>query len=504
MLNSIIKINNLSKHYQVDKTKIVLIYPRGGDIKRGIPLAFGYLKSNADADKYDIKIIDCTLDDIDPSSPDFIVRIKQISPDVVGTSSWSVNFPEALMILKTVKQIDPNITTIFGGPHATVFAEKVIKNEEIDFVFRGEAELSFPVFLDEFNKKNPNFSKVKGLVYQNEKGETIFSEIARIENPDDVKIPDYSAINLERYIEKGYRYNNSKERNAPIWATRGCPYRCAFCSVPSINGRKIRKHSIEYMIRWIKFLYKKHNIRGFVIIDDNFTFDIEYAKAFCRGVIKLGYKDIEFNCPNGIRMQRGNYELWSLMRQAGWCTIVVAPESGSKRVLQSLRKDLDPEEVPNIVKDIKKAKLKVHGFFMVGCPGETKEDLKETELLIKRCKFNGLSITNFQPMPGTLIYDELIKRGEIVSDFLPAFFRKRVYVPSTLRDFDLEKFVSRVIETNHAENIWDNIFKNMGFTPPRILGGFWKMVYLCFVFSEPRIRKIIPRRLKDWIIKHFA
>lgn len=431
----------------MEKTKIVLIYPRGGAIEQGIPLAFGYLKSNIDDSKYDIKVIDCTLDNIDPTSSDFIDKIKQINPEVVGTSSWSVNFPEALMVLKTVKQINPNITTVFGGPHATVLAEKVIKNEEIDFVFRGEAELSFPVFLDELKKSNPDFSRVKGLVYKNEKGEAIFNEIARIENPDDVKIPDYSAINLERYIEKGYRYQNSKERNAPIWVTRGCPYRCAFCAVPSVSGRRIRKHSLEYMMQWLKFLYTKYDIRGFVIIDDNFTFDIEYAKAFCREVIKLGYRDIEFNCPNGIRMQRGNSELWSLMYQAGWRRAVVAPESGSQRVLKTLRKDLDLKKVPDIVRDIKKAGLRVHGFFMIGCPGETREDLKETELFIRKCKFNAISIANFQPMPGTPIYDELIKRGEIANDFLPTLFadaRHRSYVPPTLQDFDFVKFADRL------------------------------------------------------------
>ena len=422
--------------------KIVLIYPRGGDTKQGIPLAFGYLRSNTDESKYDIKIIDCTLDDI--PLPTLLDRVRQLDPEIVGITSWSFNYPEALILLRVVKQINPNIRTIFGGPHATVFAEKVIKNDEIDFVFRGEAELSFSVFLEEIKKTNPDFSRVRGLVYKNEEGEPIFNEIARIENPDDVKIPDYSAINLERYIERGYRYQNSKARNAPIWVTRGCPYRCAFCAVPIVSGRRIRKHSLEYMIQWLKFLYTKYDIRGFVIIDDNFTFDIEYAKAFCEEVIKLGYKDIEFNCPNGIRMQRGNYELWNLMYQAGWSTVVGAPESGSKRGLQSLRKDLDPNEVPSIIREMKRAGLKVNGFFMVGCPGETQEDLGETELLIKECGFNRLSVTNFQPMPGTPIYDELVKQGEIAGDFLPTTFGDRTYTPSTLKDFDLAGFITRL------------------------------------------------------------
>lgn len=487
----------------MEKTKIVLVYPRGGNIKQGIPLAFAYLKSNTDDSKYDIKIIDCTLDDIAPTSSDFADRIKQINPEVVGVYSWSYNFPEALMVLKTVKQINPSITTIFGGPHATVFAEKVIKNKEIDFVFRGEAELSFLAFLDEIKKTNPDFSKVKGLVYRDEKGEAILNEIARIENPDDVKIPDYSAINLERYIEKGYSYQNSKERSAPIWATRGCPYRCAFCSVPSVSGRKIRRHSIEYMIQWLKFLYTEYDIRGFVIIDDNFTFDIEYAKAFCKEVIKLGYKDIEFNCPNGIRMQRGNYELWSLMRQAGWRRLVVAPESGSERVLQTLRKDLNLKKVPDIVKDIKRAGLEAHGFFMIGCPGETREDLKETESFIRKCKFDAISIANFQPMPGTPIYDELVAKKEITSDTLPTLFadiRHRSYVPPALKDFDFAKFADRlefIVESvDNPMKLLAESIKLGGKLPARIWHDpllVFKIFFRVIKYYARRLTFILPR-----------
>lgn len=434
----------------MEKTKIALVFPRGGNLVMGIPLAFGYLKSNTDDSKYDIKIIDCTLENLDPSSSDFIDRIKQINPEVVGVSSWSFSSPEALLVLRVIKRVNPNITTIWGGCHATVFAKRVIQNKEVDFVFRGEAERAFSKFLDERNKVSPDFSQVEGLIYKNEKGGIylISNEIARIDNLDDVKIPDYDSMNLNGYIEKGYRYFNSKARCAPIWATRGCPYRCAFCSAPIISGRKLRKHSVEYLIHWIKLLYAKYDIRGFNIIDDNFTFDIEYAKSFCQEVIKLGYKDVEFNCPNGIRMQRGDTELWSLMWRAGWRTLIVAPESGSQRVLKSLNKDLDVSIVPKVVSDIKEAGLEAHGFFMIGCPGETREDIEMTEALIRKSKFTSYSVANFQPLPGTLIYDDLVKKGEISSDFLPDVvvndLRNRSYTPATLKDFDFAEFADHL------------------------------------------------------------
>lgn len=427
------------------KTKIALVWPGNADRVNCMPLPFAYLKSNTDESKYDIKIIDCTLDNIDPSSSTFADEITKINPEIVGVSAWSTHFPQALTIFNRVKQVNPSIITVLGGSHASsAHANKVMGNEVIDFAFRGEAEFSFSAFLNELKRGSPDFSKVKGLVYR-ESARVLFNEIARIENLDDIKIPDYDFINFERYIENGYVFGSTNTRNAPIWATRGCPYRCAYCCVSIINGAKLRKHSLEYLMNWIKLLYQKYDIRGFSIIDDNFTLDIEYAKSFCREVIKLAYRDIQFLTPVGIRMERGDNELWSLMREAGWYKLTVAPESGSKRVLRSMGKYVDLEKAPNVahvVKDIKKAGLKVKAFFIIGYPGETREDLKETELLIRKCEFDELGINYFEPLPGTPVYEELVRKKEITDDTLPkgTEYEERIYFTSTLQDSDVKEF----------------------------------------------------------------
>ncbi len=442
------------------KTKVLLIWPRGGSIQQGIPLSFGSLKSNTDKKRYKIMIIDCTLENLDPSSPVFIKRLKKANPKVVGVSSWSYNYPEALAVFKIVKENLKNVVTIYGGPHASAVGN-TIKNKDIDFVFRGEAELSFQLFLDELKKAKPCFSKIRGLIYANKKN---LDEKNWISKLDDVKFPDYNFINLDGYIKAGYSYQGAGKRNAPIWTTRGCPYNCRFCAVSGISGRVIRKHSIGYLIKWIKYLYQKHNIRGFNIIDDNFTFDIDHAKEFCREVIKLGYKDISFNCPNGVRMQRGDLELWNLMKQAGWKVVVVAPESGSRKVLQSMGKALDAKEVPGYVSEIKKSGLKVNGFFMMNYPGETRSDLKKTEELIRKCKFNDVAISMFQPEPGAQIYDQLVKDSYIPDNYLPANFgtsKGNVYISPSLKGFDFDKFRLRMIIITFLNNPLSNLNRNL-------------------------------------------
>lgn len=429
------------------KIKVALIWPKGGDIKMGMPLWIGYLVGNSNKEKYDFHIVDCTLNDMDSDSEVFLNIIKSINPTIVGVSSWSFNFSEALKIIKKVKDINNNVKTIYGGPHATAYAKSVIENEAIDFVFRGEADIYFNKFLDEFNSESPDWSKIKGLVYRDREKGKIFNEISFVEYLDDIKFPDYDALNLPSYIEKGYNALNTKERCAPIFATRGCPYKCKFCAVPVISSREIRSHSVEYLMECIKLLYTKYDIRGFNVIDDNFTFYPEFAKDFCKNVIKLNYKDIELYAPNAVRMQRGDFELWTLMRQAGWKMVTVAPESGSKEVLKKMRKGLDPEKVPGIVREIRRAGLKVHGFILLGYPGETIADLKKTELLVRNCKFDHLSVSTFQPIPGTPIYDELLENGEITKDTLPTRFgdrTKKAYVTPALKDFNFNRFVKKL------------------------------------------------------------
>ncbi len=142
------------------------------------------------------------------------------------------------------------------------------------------------------------------------------------------------------------------------------------------------------MIKWIKYLDYKQHIRYINIIDDNFTYNVDFAKSVCRKLIKMNLKNLRFGTPNGIRFQRSDAELFKLMKQAGWEFIIVAPESGSEKTLEKMGKHLNLADLPGKVKEIKEAGLKCIGFFMVGYPGETKNDIKKTVQLIRRTPFD--------------------------------------------------------------------------------------------------------------------
>jgi anaerobic magnesium-protoporphyrin IX monomethyl ester cyclase len=422
--------------------RIALVWPRGYDIKYVMPLSLGYLKSNLEGHGHDVKLFDCALKDVPADSQKFRDSLEYYKPDIVGTSSWSPTYRESIKILQVAKSINPKIVTVLGGAHASSYPDAPMKDEAVDYVFRGESELAFPKFIKQIEAGTNDFSEVGGLVYRKD-GKLVKNPMEREREIDKIRIPDYDAMELDEYIKKGYRFNTPHKYNAPVWITRGCPYRCGFCSAPLQNGKIIRHHSVEYMINWVKYLYHEKGIRQINIIDDNFTFHMKLAKDFCRALIDLNLPGLTFGTPNGIRIQRTDAELLNLMKQAGWENLIVAPESGSAKTLKRMRKDLDPTLIPQKVKEIKAAGLKVHGFFIVGYPGETPEDLKLTRKLLRDCGFNFFFLNNFQPLPGTPIYDELVAEGEIVDGLLPKNYSsgERAYTPEYLQDFNFPKYV---------------------------------------------------------------
>lgn len=429
--------------------KVALVWPYGNDYTYSIPLGLGYLVSNCSSPGVEFKIFDGTLYDAPYHSAMFKDFLLKYRPDMLGISCWSKTFPETIEILKLAKMLLPNVITVLGGIHPTVYAEKTLEISLADYVLVGESEFTFKSFIENISN-NEELLKIPGLVTKNSTGVTK-NPLCLPMNLDDITFPDYSAIELTKYFDKGYRYFSRTSRNAPIWMTRGCPYQCKFCSAPLINGKKIRMHSVEYGIEWIDMLYKDFGVRHINIIDDNFTFYADYTKNFCEALIKKNYHNFTIYAANGIRAQRTDFETLRLMKRAGWKTITVAPESGSRRVLKLMKKELDPDIWVSKVREIKEAGLRSHGLFLIGYPGETIQDIQETEKLIQKSKFDSIGIQYFQPLPGTPVYDDLVERGEIEDSLLPnSTTGSRVYVTTNLTNFNFSRFALKMYLLNFS------------------------------------------------------
>lgn len=456
--------------------KVALIWPYGNDYTYSIPLGLAFLVANCKIPGVEFKVFDATLYDAPASSEAFRNFLLTFEPDVIGISCWSRTFIETCHILSVTKKLLPDCISVLGGIHPTAYTLKSMENSHVDYVLTGEGEITFKAFLSNIGDLQ-KLHAVPGLAFRCD-DKVIVNPYSLPEDLDTLALPDYEVIELEKYFKKGYRYFSTTPRNAPIWMTRGCPYSCKFCTAPQINGHKIRKHSVEYGMEWISMLYAKYGVRHINIIDDNFSFYPDYTKSFCEALIRKHFKGLTMYTANGIRAQRTDYETLKLMKRAGWKIATVAPESGSKRVLRLMKKELNPDMWPSKVKEIRHAGLISHGLFLMGYPGETLEDIKETESLIKKCKFDSIGIQYFQPLPGTPIYEELVESGDIEDSLLPnTTSGARVYVTRDLANFNFSKFAFRMYMYTFFKHPFRVLQQAISYNPTLMLKRLAVLVY---------------------------
>ena len=196
---------------------------------------------------------------------------------------------------------------------------------------------------------------------------------------------------------------------------------------------------MEYIKEHIKMLYGR-GIREIHIVDDNFTFDKDYCKEILRGIISLNL-DISLATPNGVRMDHLDDETLDLMKQAGQYLATVAVESGSDRILKKMRKSTTVEEIRKNIQRIRRHGFQIAAFFILGYPGETKEDIEKTIKLSRQLGLIRANFFTYLPLPGTESYNELVASGEIAKvDWNNFLFMSAAYVPPGMTREELLSF----------------------------------------------------------------
>ncbi len=437
------------------------------------PLGLGYLASSVRYN-HNVRILDCVKEGMDVKG--FKAYVEKNSPDVIGFTVFSCELENVRKSIKLVKEISPEIITVAGGPHPSGDPHGTMAYlDPLDFVFAGEAEKGFPLLMEQLSRKpdERNFKNIPGLVWK-ENGNISSNPKIFIENLDTIEFPSWDLLELDTYRGVPNGVFTKQYPFAPIIVTRGCPYLCTFCSAHNIVGRKLRHRSIDNVIEEIKLLYQEYGIKEIHIEDDNFTFDLGFAKEFCNRLIKLGLP-LTYSCPNGVRLDRIDIELLSLMKRAGFYNIYVGIESGSPRILKHMRKNLSLEEISKKVDLIKEAGLEASGYFILGYPEETIEDMEMTISFARSLKLDWAQFATFIPIPGSdIMKDEYVKKvSEAIS--WSDFFNTDV------------PFAPRGISRKQLKNMQKHAFLRFYLSPGKILNLIKKIKFNNFIFITRRI-----------------
>jgi len=403
---------------------LVKPYNVGDHIQPSIGL--GYL-ATAIRDNYDVVILDCIKEKIKPEDFEDYLRDKDF--DVIGFQCYTFDLLHIKGMVRTAKA--KGAVTVLGGPHPSVLPVETMKSfgDILDYCFCGEAEVGFKMFLDKVSGKSTmNWSEISGLVWRNGK-DIITNNRMNVDDLDFLKMPAWDLIKPQEYPEAQHGAFFRNFPIAPISITRGCPYSCTFCSANLISSKKIRKRSVRGVLDEMEYLYNSFGIREFHVIDDNFTQDKGFAKNLLIELKKRNLK-ISWAVPNGVRMETLDDELLRLMKETGLYLISLGIESGSDRVLRLMQKGTNTAFIRKTVSLIRKAGIEIAGFFILGFPGETIDEIKQTIEFSLELDLIRANYFTYLPFPGTKSYEEIReKEGLDKIDWERYFFMSASYCP---------------------------------------------------------------------------
>jgi len=377
-----------------------------------MPLNIGYLSSYAK--KYggfeDITIIE-KMD-----TPSMIEEIDKLQPDIVGVSSASATFPDALMIASRGKKGARHSKTkwIIGGVHITSLPED-FNNSSFDVAVIAEGEQTFLELLklyDKTGKLEPKqLKKIKGIIYRKDL-KTVKKTSPRpfIKDLDTIPFPDRDIFDLDYYLQpRREALSNEIGIYVPIITARGCPYRCTFCPAWALWG-STRFHSAEYVLREIEHVIEKYDPDGIRIWDDTFTVNKPRLKKIIELIEEKGInKRIEFYVYG--RSNLIDEEMCKLLKKMNVRHISFGLESGSDKILKYVKKRATVKDNYRAVRLCKKYGIEVMGFLMVGFPPETAEDMRKTEKLLDEVDYS--MVCQLTIYPASDMYYEFLQRGLI-------------------------------------------------------------------------------------------
>jgi anaerobic magnesium-protoporphyrin IX monomethyl ester cyclase len=370
------------------------------------------LAANVDRNLCDVKVID--LITVRKNYKEYFLNLlKKYKPDIVGFSCMAFQYASTIKLAKLAKEYDKMITVTFGGYYPTVDSQTILESEDmrfIDFVFRGEGEISFNEFVKAYNK-GKGYENVPGISYIS--NHTIINNSAGcLANLDEIKIPDRSV----RLMDKGFDCFGFK--SDAVETSRGCVYECNFCSIRQMYGKSYRKFKIERVLEDIRDT-KKYGTKSIMLTDDNISLDGERFKKLCEAVTSEGLNDIKYLTQASVSGIKNTPGLAKAMADSGMNWVFLGIESALDSALDYMNKSmqLKSSDAEDVVKELKEYGILVIGGFVFGYPDDTEETLRANFEYAKRI---GVDIPTFNiltPYPNTKVREELLRQNLITNKF---------------------------------------------------------------------------------------
>jgi len=359
-----------------------------------------YIAATLKQNNIDVHLIEARTENL--SYDKVIEEVKKEDPDFVGITVITSRISNALYLSAKVKEINPDIKVILGGPHINFEHKTVITNTSVDFCVRGEGEITV-LHLITCVSNGGNLRDIRGITFKAKNNEVIITpDRPFIQDLDILPFPDRELLHSPAY--KGTWTEG--EAFSPMLATRGCPFLCQFCAAPTIWGRLQRRRSVVNVLDELEEIYNKFGVRYIRFVDDLLVVNQKWAIELCRGMIKRGLNDLSWACDGRVGVM--SEELLEELKKANCKVIFYGIEFGNQRILDLSKKGINVTQVKETIEMTLKAEISSYGYFMMGYPTETVETVEDTINLATELGLEyGMDSAGFSivtPFPGTELY----------------------------------------------------------------------------------------------------
>jgi radical SAM superfamily enzyme YgiQ (UPF0313 family) len=388
------------------------------------PLGLAYLGAALEQAGFRVKILDYV---VYPYRRDGLESVlKEFKPHVAGATAVSMTFDHARQVLKDLKDIDPEILTVMGGPHVTFCARETLEDfSELDVVVLGEGERTF-VNLMQAVKSARDLKGVNGIAFRRCSEITTTPKRKFINNLDALPLPARHLLPLGRYRALGMPVS--------ITTSRGCPYQCIFCVGRKMVGARVRYHGAERVAAELQYLANL-NFHQINIADDLFTANQNHCLAVCEEILR---RDIKIDWTAFARVDTVSVKLLSKMKAAGCTAVSFGIESANPDILKTIKKRITVQQAQDAVRKCLRVGIRPYASFILGLPGETSATIKETADFATELQREGLAygFHILAPFPGTEVRERSHRLGiEILTD--------------DWSRYDANRAVSETVSVNH-------------------------------------------------------
>lgn len=416
------------------------------------------------------------LFDADVEDEPIAEAVKRFAPDIIGITANTPQVKQAWRTAQAIKAIRPDVPVVLGGPHVSVLPAESTARPEVDIVVRGEGEavwVKLCEIIERAQQQDPNFGAqdlldpaqglldgLLGITWHTPQGE-------ERHNPDHPAIADLDTLPWPAYhLFKMNRYTNLQPatdhvdgaRSFSIMTSRGCPYRCTFCS-QSIMPIKWRARTPENVLAEWRHLVEELGAQEIGVLDDSANIVVDRLTTLADLLIEQNLNHVPWIFVNGIRANLASQELLGKLKEAGLRRTAFGVESGDPDILLSIDKKIDHDTIRQAFKNAKAVGLETIGFFIIGLPGETEESMERT--IRFACEVDPL-IANFSmmtPYPGTQVYEIARRQGRI----LVKDWEDYVFFDGRAR-YEMGDMTAEMIERK-----WKEAYRRFYLRPHRIL-----------------------------------